>query len=162
MNCETLESRRWLAVKVGAALTTLMPLIGGTLLFLWAMTQQRARVAGDFSFAGVFMIFAAILMATALPYALAWMGIAGRQRWAVWLLGVAALLQGSYEAINLVRTFARARMIYSHVTLMNASMFLVLTAHVLLLALTVAAAARLLAATRIDRRRGFPVAVAST
>jgi uncharacterized membrane protein YecN with MAPEG domain len=107
------------------------------------------------------MVIAAVMMATALPYAIAWMGIAGRQRWGVWLLGIAALLQGSYEAINLVRSFVRARMIYSHVTFLATSMFVVQIAHVLLLALAVFAAVRLLAATRPDRQRGFPVTFAN-
>jgi len=162
----TVKPRPWPPlVKVCAAACALAPLIGGGLVLRYALSLRRLRngdIGGHFDLSGLFLGVAVMVTATAVPYIVASVGIHARRRWALWLLGVAAVLQGGYEAVHFLRAFARVRLIHSHLTLANSWMFLVIAAHLLLLGLTVFAAARLLAATRAaERQDGFALTVAN-
>ena len=151
----------WLIATISAALNALLPLGGGLLLLAVAVWAQNHPRDGFGSLAVIYIVVAAVLIVASLPYVVAWIGLRKRQRWGIWLVGVLALLQGSWEAIILVRAVIRAQTVYSHVTLVSLGPVLIVSTHVALLTITVLAAAKLLAATRAEQQqRGFPVTVA--
>ena len=151
------DVRPWSALaRFCAAATAATSLLAGALILWYALSLAGAHSWG-LHLSGAYLRIACVVMATAAPYVVAWVGLRAHRRWAIWLLGVAALIQGSYETLHFVRAVQRAWIIYSRFTLANTWLFLVIVAHVLLLGLTIFAAARLLAATRPDRRHGFPV-----
>lgn len=148
----------WPIVRIGTALNALLPLGIGVLLVALAIFQSINPPQHGFgSFAVIFMVVAVVFLFASLPYVVASIGLWKHQRWAVWLAGIVAMLQGAWELLALVRAMVRAQAYWDGATV---TAMLIIGAHLAALAVTVFAAGKVLAATRAAPQRGFPVTVA--